>query len=261
MRIGVLGGAFDPPHAAHAALARAARRQLNLDRVVWIPTFAPPHKNGPVASFADRAAMVRALLAGEEDPASEVSEIEASLPQPSYTLHTLRALKDTSGAPEDAWHLILGADNWAGFRNWHQPEAVLSEATLAVYPRAGFTPPTDANSPAPAVMLNFPLMADQSTDFRKALAGPGRDAALAALPAPVADYIRARGLYQGSAGSSWGQRPCLSPRRASGRRPRRWIPSPRFSVRTPPRPRPSAPWRPAATSLTPPRGNGATACS
>jgi nicotinate-nucleotide adenylyltransferase len=199
MRIGVLGGAFDPPHAAHAALAVAARRQLNLDLIVWVPTFAPPHKGGPVASFADRTAMVRALVAG--DNLSEVSDLEASLPQPSYTLHTLRALKRLRGADHE-WHLILGADNRANFARWHQPDAVLAEAALAVYPRTGFPVAGAANSDSqdlpPAVMLDFPLMPEQSTDFREALSAGGarRDAALAQLPQPVAAYIHAHGLYR-----------------------------------------------------------------
>ena len=193
MRIGVLGGAFDPPHAAHAALARAARRQLNLDRVLWVPTFAPPHKGGPAASFADRVAMARALAAADE--ASEVSEIEASLPQPSYTLHTLRALKREyrKSCPDAAWVLILGADNGATFACWHQPEAVLAEASLAIYPRAGFSLAEGATPPG-TVMLDFPLMADQSTEFRETLLR-AREEALARLPAPVAGYIRAHGLY------------------------------------------------------------------
>ena len=208
MRIGVLGGAFDPPHAAHAALAWAARRQLNLDLVLWVPTFSPPHKGGPVASFADRIAMARAFVSdpAQEDPGFEVSDIEATLPQPSYTLHTLRALKQHYGAgAATEWFLILGADNWATFTRWHQPEAVLAEAALAVYPRAGFAAPVTGSPETrlpPAVMLNFPEMPDQSTEFREALAtanSEAREGALARLPEPVAAYIRANGLYRGAA--------------------------------------------------------------
>jgi nicotinate-nucleotide adenylyltransferase len=204
MRIGVLGGAFDPPHAAHAALALAARAQLNLDLLLWIPTFAPPHKGGPAASFRHRLAMTRALAA--EDAACVVSDIEASLPQPSYTLHTLRALKSLYTG-ENAWHLILGADNWAGFSRWHQPEAVLAEAAPAVYPRPGFPVGSSADAgalPAGGVMLNFPEMTDQSTEFREALAegGARRAEALTRLPAPVAAYIREQGLYLPAPGSA-----------------------------------------------------------
>lgn len=203
MRIGVFGGSFDPPHAAHAALARAARDTLRLDRIIWLPTATPPHKRAPVASFAHRVAMVRALTA--EDPCSEVSELEATLPPPSYTVHTLAALRAryAQDGPHD-WHLIVGADNWAGFDRWHEPEAVLAAATLAVYPRAGF--PVRALPPG-ATLLNFPEMPEQSTDFRAWLARD-RQAALAALPAPVAAYIRTHALYvDGAAGAGAGGQP------------------------------------------------------
>src|SRR5690606_13993528 len=122
MRIGVFGGTFDPPHAAHAALARAALKQLSLDRVLWIPALAPPHKGLPATPFEDRLAMTRALAATV--PGSDVSDIEAALPSPSYTLRTLEALRAAFGEGHE-WRLILGADNWAGFPRWHRPDAVL----------------------------------------------------------------------------------------------------------------------------------------
>lgn len=191
MRIGVLGGTFDPPHAAHAALARAAREQLSLDRVVWVPAFSPPHKGLPATSYDDRLAMTRALAAA--DPASEVSDVEASLPSPSYTLRTLEALRAVLGEGHD-WHLILGADNWAGFPLWHRPESVLAAATPAVYPRKGFVVRDLPDLPPGASVLNFPEMPEQSTAYREWLERD-REAALRSLPASVAACIRARNLY------------------------------------------------------------------
>jgi nicotinate-nucleotide adenylyltransferase len=195
MRIGVLGGTFDPPHAAHAALARAAREQLGLDRVIWVPAFAPPHKGLPATRFEDRLAMTRALAAVGPDAGTsgdtEVSDVEASLPSPSYTLHTLDALRRTHGEGH-AWFLILGADNWEGFPRWHRPEAVLAAATPVVYPRRGHVV---RDLPQGGVVLHFPEMPEQSTAYREWLARD-RDAALAALPAPVAACIRERGLYR-----------------------------------------------------------------
>ncbi len=194
MRIGVLGGTFDPPHAAHAALARAARAQLGLDRVIWVPAFSPPHKGLPATRFEDRLAMTRALAAIDPAPShsdgAEVSDVEASLPSPSYTLHTLDALRRTHGDGH-AWFLILGADNWEAFPSWHRPDAVLAAATPVVYPRRGHVV---RDLPHDAVVLHFPEMPEQSTAYREWLARD-RDAALSALPAPVAACIRERGLY------------------------------------------------------------------
>jgi len=192
MRLGVFGGAFDPPHAAHAAVARAARTRLDLDRVIWLPTFHPPHKDAPAASFADRLAMTRALAATV--PGSEVLDLEASLPAPSYMLNTLEALAAAYGPGHD-WHLILGADNWAGFARWHRPEAVLAAARPVVYPRAGYD---SAALPPGALLLDVPEAPEKSTTYREWLARD-RAAALADLPAPVAACIRQRGIYPAGA--------------------------------------------------------------
>jgi nicotinate-nucleotide adenylyltransferase len=197
MRIGIFGGAFDPPHAGHKAVAHAARVELQLDRVAWVPTFSPPHKSGPSASFVDRCAMVRALI-GPNSRFEEVSEVEASLTPPSYTLHTLRALKqERRDAPAD-WFLILGADNALTFSSWHRPDEVLAEASLAVYPREGHRLDKSHAEilPPGTVVLNCPEIPEQSTRLREQLAAPDtRDETLAHLDGPVADIIRARGLY------------------------------------------------------------------
>src|SRR5690606_39472430 len=116
---------------------------------------------------------------------------------PSYTVQTRAALRAQYGEGH-TWHLIVGADNWAGFAHWREPEAVLAAASLAVYPRAGF--PVE-NLPPGATLLNFPVMPEQSTDFRAWLRRD-RAGALAALPAAVAEYIRAHDLYlDGDAGA------------------------------------------------------------
>jgi len=188
MRIGVFGGSFDPPHFGHLQVARSAVEQLKLDKVIWVPAFHPPHKQLPGTSFAHRTGMVRALIAN--DSTSQLSEIESSLPQPSYTLHTLQALKK-SKSPEDSWYLLIGADNWAIFPQWHQPESVLAEATLVVYPRKGIEP---GKPPKSVVWLDCPEIPDESRIFRDRMSGSSEDT-LMALPTRGSDYIRTHGLY------------------------------------------------------------------
>ena len=189
MRLAVFGGAFDPPHAGHAALAEAARTALGLDRILWVPTFAAPHRGPAASAFADRLAMVRALTAATA--ANVADDIESHLPAPSYTLQTLEALRERHGTAHD-WHLLIGSDNWSGFADWHRPDAVRALARIVVYPRAGH--PVGA-VPDGVTVLKVPGLPERSTDFRAWLRRD-RETALGALPEPVADCIRARGLYR-----------------------------------------------------------------
>src|SRR5262249_45294362 len=105
-RVGVLGGTFDPPHFGHLAIAEWARRELDLDRVLFVPAGTPPHKRAaPRTSAARRVAMTRLAIRG--NPRFAVSTLEARRPGPSYTSDTLRAL--AAAAPGTRWHFILGA--------------------------------------------------------------------------------------------------------------------------------------------------------
>jgi nicotinate-nucleotide adenylyltransferase len=189
MRIGVFGGSFDPPHAGHLQVARSARQQLQLDSVIWVPAFHPPHKDVPLTDFKHRLGMVNALLAG--NPGHEVSEIESRLPQPSYTLHTLLALREGMEEGAAAWYLIIGADNWAIFSSWHQPEAVQAKAQVVVYPRQGIPL---VRLPENVTELHSPEIPQESRQHREQLKD-APEKALAELPLPVADYIRRHGLY------------------------------------------------------------------
>ena len=188
MRIGVFGGSFDPPHAAHLIAANQARSQFKLDRILWVPTFHPPHKIPPIESFQHRLGMVKTLITGH--PGSEVLDIESTLPQPSYTLNTLWALKSKLGEGH-SWFLIMGADNWAIFPKWHEPQAVLQEAEILLYPRQGFIL---RDLPERVQVLESPEVPYASRDFRE-MAAKLPDQALSFLPPLVAHYIRRHQLY------------------------------------------------------------------
>ena len=137
-RIGLFGGSFDPPHFGHLALAEWARLELALDRVVFIPAGEPPHKRGEEhSSVTDRTAMTR--LAVKDHPAFEVSTIEARRRGPSYTVDTVRALaKKWPGA---RLHLLMGADMFATFDSWREPESIAAHCVLVVAIRPGSRPP------------------------------------------------------------------------------------------------------------------------
>lgn len=136
MRLGILGGTFNPPHLAHLVCAQEAHRELALDRVLLIPARIPPHKSvehepGP----EHRLELCRLAVAGDERFA--VSDMELQREGPSFTVDTLRAL--TEHAPHDDLVLILGGDIAAGLNEWRQPEQVLELATVAIAKRRGTT--------------------------------------------------------------------------------------------------------------------------
>jgi nicotinate-nucleotide adenylyltransferase len=138
VRIGILGGTFNPPHLAHLVCAQEAYLQLELDRVLLIPASIPPHKaveDEPGAHH--RLELCRLAITGDEKRFG-VSDLEISRPGPSYTVDTLTELQ--SRAPDNELFLIVGADIAAGLPEWHEPERVLSLATLTVAQRRGTSP-------------------------------------------------------------------------------------------------------------------------
>lgn len=133
--VGILGGTFNPPHLAHMVCASEARAQLSLERVLLVPTGVPPHKPmddepGPM----HRLEMCRLAL-GEHRDWLQVSAIEINRDGPSYTVDTLREIHATH--PGDELTFIVGGDVAWSLPAWHEPEAILELASVAVAERAG----------------------------------------------------------------------------------------------------------------------------
>ena len=140
--VGILGGTFDPFHLGHLALARAARDELRLDRLLVIPAADPPHKPGRAISPAEtRLRLVEAGIAGE--PRMAASRIELDRPGPSYTVDTVAELLAHDGDAGRAREItvILSAESFAGLATWREPERLLDLARIAVAPRAGHPGP------------------------------------------------------------------------------------------------------------------------
>jgi len=134
VKLGILGGTFNPPHVGHLVCAQEAHDQLGLDRVVLMPAGVPPHKR----IAADPGAEARyelCRLAIDGDPRFDVSRLELDRPGRSYTVDTLKALRDER--PQDDLTFIVGGDMARSLPSWREPEAVLELATLAVAERAG----------------------------------------------------------------------------------------------------------------------------
>ena len=133
MRVGILGGVFNPPHLGHVVGAQEALVQLELEKVVFMPVGQAPHRELESDPGAEaRFEMVE--LATGDDARFAISRAELDRPGPSYTADTLRELREK--ATEDDLFLILGGDQAAALPSWHEPETVLSLATVAVVERA-----------------------------------------------------------------------------------------------------------------------------
>jgi nicotinate-nucleotide adenylyltransferase len=136
VRVGILGGAFNPPHIGHLVGAQETLIQLELDKVVFVPVGQAPHRGIEDDPGAEaRLELVELAIAGDDRFTS--SRIELDREGPSYTSDTLREMR--SAAPEDELFLILGSDQAATLPTWHEPELVLSLATVAVVERVGWT--------------------------------------------------------------------------------------------------------------------------
>ncbi len=134
MRIGILGGTFDPPHVGHLIAAQDTFDALSLDKLLFIPARVPPHKQHETVSPADvRLRMVSAAIDGDER--FEASDVELRRTGPSYTIDTLRELKERF--PADALFLLVGVDQVREFATWREPEEVLRCAQLVMLTRGG----------------------------------------------------------------------------------------------------------------------------
>ncbi len=195
MRIGILGGTFDPIHLGHVAAARVAMECANLDRVLFIPSAQPPHRAAAAASAEDRLAMARLAIDGQDG--FTVSDLEIRRGGTSFTVDTLRELQREH--PDDQLFLILGWDAARLFSTWRSPGEILSTATLAVVGRPGMPLPGVAEvkaaglDPARVVLCGDPTPDISGSEVRGAI--QEHEAVADRLAPAVAGYIAKHGLY------------------------------------------------------------------
>jgi len=193
-RIGIFGGTFDPPHLGHVSVAKDVADALELEQIVWIPAAVPPHKPDALLAPADaRLAMVAAATA--DDARFTVSEIELDRPGPSFTVDTVRALRERW--PDVDLFLILGVDQFRELSSWHRPEGIVREVTLAVMDRGG----ESAKSVLPEIpgfedVIYVPVgRVDVSATAVRTRAAEGSDIS-GLVPESVHEIIRDRDLYR-----------------------------------------------------------------
>jgi nicotinate-nucleotide adenylyltransferase len=196
LRVGIFGGAFNPPHIGHLVCAQEALVRLELDLVVFVPVGVAPHREIEADPGAEaRLEMVELAIA--DDERFEMSRIELDREGPSYTSDTLEQLQgERSG---DELFLILGGDQAAALGSWHEPEKVLERATVAVFERAswgrnaigikiGRLPGARA-----VRYLEMPLIQVSSSQVRRRVR-EGKPIRYL-VPEKVVDYIRSNDLY------------------------------------------------------------------
>lgn len=217
MRIGYFGGSFDPPHLGHLAVARAAARAFQLDKVLFVPTAHQPLKPaGATAPYADRLAMTTLLCAGTGDPIFTAADLEAPTPThaPHYTVDTLRRLHHLH--PTAQLFVLTGADAFLTLPHWRAPAELLQLADWIVVSRPGSAFPANLADGLPTLALTpdqltrihpltgiaEPASATQVRRLLSTLPAPGPippvvEAQLhQLLPPAILTYIRTHNLYR-----------------------------------------------------------------
>jgi nicotinate-nucleotide adenylyltransferase len=199
MRIGILGGTFDPVHLGHLVMADQCREQAALDQVWFIPAARPPHKQAQqLTTFGQRVEMLELAVAG--NPAFRVDRLEQERPGPSYTADTLEELHRRH--PENELFLIIGSDCLPDLPSWREPKRLVELATLLIVPRPNgreWTPEQIAKALPPNIpyrlqVVQIPLLELSSRDIRTRLIS-GRSIRYL-VPRAVECYIEAHHLYR-----------------------------------------------------------------
>ena len=192
MRIGILGGTFNPPHLGHLLLAESARDELALDQVVFIPAWRSPFKDSEECVDARiRLEMVALAISDNAHFVCDGFEVERA--RVSYTVDTIEHRR--SAYPEDELFLLLGADTFGEFHSWKNPERIVENATLAVARRAG-RPSLPAGILYSRQTRHFemPAVHISSTDVRQRVRTGQSIRYL--VPWTVRTFIEAQGLYR-----------------------------------------------------------------
>jgi nicotinate-nucleotide adenylyltransferase len=191
VRIGLLGGSFDPPHLGHLLAAGDAHEALALDRLVFIPTAVQPLKAEQVGANAVQRLAMTQLLVGD-DPRFEVSSVEIDRGGLSYTVDTLRTLAAVWPSAELNW--LVGADVLESFAKWKEPAAIMKLATLVVMQRTGGESPNVASLPGRPRLLATRRIDISSTEIRERVRQ--EKSIRGFVPEAVAAFISAERLYR-----------------------------------------------------------------
>lgn len=191
LRLGIFGGTFDPIHLGHLIVVEIARYLLRLDRVLFVPARIPPHKGLTPTPPAHRYRMT--CLATDDNPHFAVSDVELRREGPSYTVDTLRTLRDESPAGTEPY-LLMGADSARDLETWKDVDVLLEESTVVVLDRPGGGSDLPEKVRRHATLLSTPRIGISSSEVRRLVREGGTIRYL--VTDPVESYIRSNGLYR-----------------------------------------------------------------
>lgn len=199
LRLGIMGGTYDPIHVGHLVTAEEARVQFGLDRIVFVPSARPPLKD-PAAVTAPEHRYLMTLLATVGHPAFAVSRIEIERPGPSYAIDTIEELRRERPGAELSF--ITGADALLEILRgeWHAAERLLQRCRFIAAIRPGYALPPEGGRalPASVSVMEIPALAISSTDIRQRVRA-GRPIRYL-VPDAVEAYVRKYGLYREAVG-------------------------------------------------------------
>jgi nicotinate-nucleotide adenylyltransferase len=189
MKVGLYFGSFNPIHIGHLIIANHVLNETDLQKIWFVISPQNPFKaSDSLLNEYDRLHLVRKAV--EEDNRLKASDIEFSLPKPSYTIHTLTYLKEKN--PSYDFHLIMGSDSFQNLGKWKNAEAIIKNYPLIVYKRPGFE--VDNKGNANVQVMDAPLLEISATHIRE-LIKSGKSIKYL-VPPKVEEEIMASGLFR-----------------------------------------------------------------
>jgi nicotinate-nucleotide adenylyltransferase len=199
MKVGILGGTFDPIHLGHLLMAESAREILELRQVLFVPAGDPPHKQElPITPACHRQAMVELALA--HNPFFELSPVDLDRSGPHYSTETVQLLQKRYDLPPELCYFIIGSDSLQDLPTWHRPAELIKICRLAVARRPGSLPDLtslEASLPGLSDQLTWvemPLVGISASDIR-ARVRAGQSIRYQ-VPQEVGEYIQKHQLYR-----------------------------------------------------------------
>ena len=195
MRIGILGGVFNPIHYGHLVIAGEAKDKLNLDKVIFVPTGKAPHKKVKGATPEERYQMVSLAIKGNSSFEVSPIEIEKSkvVARPTFTLETIREFIKIYGK-RGKIYFIVGLDEMLKISTWKEPQKLLELCKFVVVTRPGYdSGKLDKRITSKVIMLRVPGLEISASDIRKRIKAGKPIRYL--LPQSVKEYIRKKRLY------------------------------------------------------------------